>query len=173
MVKSMDEKIKGIYIFGVKSKLGEFFYKHPWYTTMIFFIMIEAIVFLIQKDIGAIIKSAKIIFPLLIGNMVIARYFTRNYCYRVTIDKNNDTIIFNLMFNQGIVEEKINGVNVIIDKNCKIVTKNKTFIVYAEMMHKIIAFLPEDTEIDYVGFFGRLKKKDWEKTNRRLKPGRK
>jgi hypothetical protein len=171
MEKSIDQRIEGKYIFGVKSKIGEFFYKHPWYATMIFFVVIEVTVFFIEKDLGAIIKSTKIILPLLIGNMVIARYFTRNYCYRVTIDKDNKTIIFYLMFNQGIIKEKINRVNVIIDKNCKIIINKKTFIVFAEMMHKIVAFLPENTEINYIGFFGRLKEKDWDKTNRTLKPG--
>ena len=171
MQKSLNKKIEEIYVFGVKSKIGEFFYKHPWYATMIFFLVIEVIVFFIEKDIGAIIKSTKIILPLLIANIVIARYFTRNYCYRVTIDKDNNTIKFYLMFNQGIIKEKITGVNVIIDNNCKIIINKKSFKVFAEMMHKIVAFLPEETEISYIGFFGRLKEKDWDRTNRKLKPG--
>ena len=138
---------------------------------IIFFLTIEIIVFLVEKKFGAIIKSTIIILPILIGNMAIVRYFIRNYCYLVKIDKNNNTIKFYLMFNQGIIKEKIIDASVIIDKKCRIIINKKEFIVFAGMVHEIVALLPENTRIDYVGFFGRLKQKDWIRTNRSLKPG--
>ena len=166
-----NQETEGIYVFGAESKFGEFFYKHPWYTTLFFFLALEFVVVCMENDFALVVKSTKLILPLLIANIIIARYFTKNYCYKVIIDKNNNTIEFYLMFNQGIIKERIAGVNIVVDRSCKIIISKRTFIVFAEMLHKIVPFLPEDTGINYVGFFGRLKKRDWDKTNRRLKPG--
>jgi hypothetical protein len=70
------------------------------------------------------------------------------------------------MFNKEIFETKLSNIKIIIDRNINIVVNGKKFKFMNHLLHDVVALLPEETEIKFVGFFGRQLEKELIKTDR-------
>ncbi len=160
-----------VVVFGTKSNYTEFIFKYPWMAMLILFLTLEGVTFSIDRDIELLLKPIVIVLPLFVAITALAQYLTSHHCYKVAIDKNRHVIKFYLMFNRGIVEKKIQDVKIVIDNNCKIIINGHFFVVFVEILHRLVSYLPEDTEISFVGFWGRFKENDWRRRNLKLEPG--
>lgn len=158
--------------FGIDSKFGEFFFRHPWHMAFIFFLLIESTIVLVERNFVVFIKSSILLLSVLIINLLIAHLFTRNYCYKVIININQNKIIFFPFFNQGRKSEKIDEVKVVIHRTCDLLVHNNKYTILPSLIHEIVAYLPRDTTIEYFGYFGHMKERAWDKNNNRLTPGK-
>ncbi len=148
-----------IYTFGVKSSFGEFLSKHPWYSMIISLITLGPLIFYLDNGGERSIIAMKILLPLFISVTAIMRFFHRNLCYRIVINKIKKRISFCLVFNQGIVTAKTSDVAIIIDRNVNLVVDGRKFVIMNNLLHDVVAILPNDTKIKFVGIWGKL----WEK----------
>ena len=159
----------GIHTLGIKSRFGEFIFKHPWYSMTILLVTIGGLSLILDKGGEKFVLAIKILVPIFIGTTVIMRFFHRNSCYRVIIDNNDGIMKFFLMFNQGVVEAKMSDIKVVIDRNINCIVNERKFVIMNHLLHDLVALLPEKTEIKFVGFFGRQLEKELIKTNRRIR----
>jgi len=158
-----------IYTFGVKSSFGEFIFKYPWYSMIISLIVLGCLIFYLDNSGERSIIAMKILLPLFISVTAVMRFFHRNLCYRIVINKTKKTISFCLVFNQGIVTAKTKNLEVIIDRNVNLVVDGRKFIIMNNLLHDVVAVLPNDTKIKFVGIWGKLWEKELNLTNRSLR----
>ena len=166
-LKMFDDK--KIHTLGIKSRIGEFIFKYPWYSMILLLFILAGLIFVLGKGGGKSILAIKTIAPIFIGTTAIMRFFHRNSCYKLIIDDNNKIIKLYLMFNQGVFETKLSNIKVIIDRNVNCVINGKKFKIMNHLLHDIVYLLPEETEIKFVGFFGRQFEKELIKTDRGLR----
>jgi hypothetical protein len=164
--KSDDEKMHTL---GIKSRFGEFIFKYPWYSMILLLVIIGGLLLTLDKGGEKSILAIKIIIPIFIGTTAIIRFFHRNSCYKLIIDDNNKIIKLYLMFNQGIFETELSNIKVVIDRNINCVVNGRKFKIMTHLLHDVVALLPEEMEIKFVGFFGRQLEKELIKTGRRLR----
>lgn len=158
-----------IHILGIKSRFGEFIFKRPWYSMIILLIILGALFFALDKGGEKSILAIKIIAPIFIGTTAIMRFFHRNSCYKLIINDNDNIIQLFLMFNQGIFETKLSNIKVIIDRNINCVVNGRKFKIMNHLLHDIVALLPEETEIEFIGFLGKQLEKELIKTDQELR----
>lgn len=161
--------MKKIHTLGIKSQFGEFILKYPWYSMVLLLVIIGGLIFTLDKGGQKSILAIKIIVPIFIGTTAIMRFFHRNSCYKLIIDDNNKIIKLYLMFNQGVFETDLSNIKVVIDRNINCVVNGRKFKIMNHLLHDVVALLPEETEIKFVGFFGRQLEKQLIKTDRRLR----
>ena len=161
--------MKKIHTLGIKSQFGEFILKYPWYSMVLLLVIIGGLIFTLDKGGQKSILAIKIIVPIFIGTTAILRFFHRNSCYKLIIDDNNKIIKLYLMFNQGVFETDLSNIKVVIDRNINCVVNGRKFKIMNHLLHDVVALLPEETEIKFVGFFGRQLEKQLIKTDRRLR----
>jgi hypothetical protein len=167
--KSDDEKIHTL---GIESRFGEFICKYPWYSMIFLLFIFGVLILVLDKGGEKSILAIKIIVPIFIGTTAFMRFFHRNLCYKLIIDDNDKIIQLYLMFNQGVYETELSNIKVIIDRNINCVVNGRKFKIINHLLHDFIALLPEETEIEFVGFFGRQLEKELIKTDRELKKNR-
>jgi hypothetical protein len=165
ITKAEDEKIHTL---GIKSRFGEFIFKYPWYSMIFFLVILGGLIFAIDKSGEKSILAIKTIAPIFIGTTAIMRFFHRNSCYKLIINENDKIIQFFLMFNQGVFETKLSNTKVIIDRNINCVVNGRKFKIMNHLLHDVVALLPEETEIEFAGFFGKQVEKELIKTDREL-----
>ena len=165
-------KNKTEYIFGIDSYFGICFFRYPWRITLIIFLIVEILVFLLDHNLSALVKTSILFSLILIINMLIVYIFSREYCYKIIIDTHQKSIRLYRFFNRGVKSEQLNNVKVVVHGTCDIVINNNTYTVFPAVLHDIIPYLPKKTEITFSGFFGRIKKRDWERRNINLTPGK-
>lgn len=158
-----------IHTLGVKSRYGEFIFNYPWYSMIFLLVILGGLIFGIDKGGEKSILAIKIIAPIFIGTTAIMRFFHRNSCYKLIIDENNNIIQLFLMFNQGVFETKLSNIKIIIDRNINCVVNGRKFKIMNHHLHDVVALLPEETEIEFVGFFGRQLEKELIMANRELR----
>jgi hypothetical protein len=164
--KSDDAKIHTL---GIKSRFGEFVLKYPWYSMILLLAIVGGLLFALDKGGEKAILAMKIIVPIFIGTTALMRYFHRNSCYKLIIDDNNKIIKLYLMFNQGVFETELGNVRIVIDRNINCVVNERKFKIMNHLLHDVVALLPEETEIKFVGFFGRQLERELIKTGRKLR----
>jgi hypothetical protein len=160
---SDDEKIHTL---GIKSRFGEFIFKYPWFSMIFLLIILGGLIFALDKGGEKSILAIKIIAPIFIGTTAIMRFFHRNSCYKLVIDDNDKIIQLFLMFNQGVFETKFSNIKVLVDRNINCVVNGRKFKIMNHLLHDIVALLPEETEIEFIGFFGKQLEKELIKTDR-------
>jgi hypothetical protein len=154
------------HILGVKSRFGEFIFRYPWYSMIFLLFLLGSLILALDKGGEKSILATKIIAPIFIITTAIMRLFHRNSCYKLIIDDNAKIIQLYLMFNKEIFETKLSNIKVIIDRNINFLVNGKKFKFMNHLLHDVIALLPEETEIKFVGFFGRQLEKELIKTDR-------
>jgi hypothetical protein len=177
MIDSQKQENNNIYTFGFKSKFAERMCNHPWLTMLFYYFFSVVIIVCIAlmerySNIGKLIWMLKKGLLACIGTIILIRYFHRNTCYKVVIDNNKNIIRFYLMFDQGMVEAKSNDVKVVLDRNFNCVVNGRRFVLMNNLLHDVVALLPESTEIQFIGFFGRQWGKDLNRRNIQLRPGK-
>jgi hypothetical protein len=173
MITNQGQKNNNMYVLGFKSKFAELVFNHPWCFTFLVFIVTGCIIFYVEDNIEKVILAMKVLSLPLFGTTTLVRIFQRNTCYKVVIDTKREIAIFHLMFNQGIVEAKTRRIKVIIVRHFNCITDGRTFVLMNNLLHDVVALLPESTEIKFVGFFGRHWEKELIKTKRLPKGGQK
>jgi len=166
----MDQKSE--YSFGIDSNFGTFLFRYPWHTTFIIFLVVEGLVFFFEPNLIAIAKTTMLVLPILFVNLLIVNYFSKNYCYKVIINTQQKSIKLYPFFNRGVKNEHLENVKVVIHKTCDLAINNSTYTVFPTTLHEIVPYLPKNTEVFFSGFFGRIKKRDWERRNINLTPGK-
>jgi len=161
----------GTYIFGVRSKCAIFIFRYPWRAMIFLLVTNNLLCFLVSREIIWLIKPIPVCLPTASFFVALLWYFKSTFCYKVIIDKKRNKIKFYYMFNRGAIEKEIQNIKIVINKECNIIIDNMTFAVLPEIIHDIVAFLPQDTAIQYVGFFGRYNEKAWKNRNMEFKPG--
>jgi hypothetical protein len=161
--------MKKIHTLGIKSRFGEFIFKYPWYSMVLLLVILGGLIFALDKSGEKSIFAIKIISLIFIGTTAIMRFFHRNSCYKLTIDENDKIIKLYLMFNKGVFETKLSNIKVIIDRNINCVVNGRKFKIMNHLLHAFVALLPEETEIKFVGFFGRKFEKELIKYDRGLR----
>jgi hypothetical protein len=73
------------------------------------------------------------------------------------------------MFNQGVFETKLSNIKIIIDRNINCVVNGRKFKIMNHLLHDVVSLLPEETEIEFVGFLGRQLEKELIMANRELR----
>ena len=161
-----DEKIHTI---GIKSRFGEFIFKHPWYSMIILLFLLGGLILALDKGSTKSILAIKIIAPVFISTTAMMSFFHRNSCYKLIIDDNVKIMQLYLMFNKEIFETNLSDIKVIIDRNINCVVNGKKFKIMNHLLHDFVALLPEETEIKFVGFFGRQLEKEFIKNDREFR----
>lgn len=154
---------------GIKSRFGEFLFKFPWYAMTFLLFILGGLILSLDAGGEKSILAIKLIVPIFIGTTAFMRFFHRNSCYKVIIDDNNKTIRLYLMFNQGVFKTKISNIKVVIDRSLNCVVDGKKFRIMIHHLQDFIALLPEETEVKFVGFFGRQLEKELINTGRGLR----
>ena len=77
-----------------------------------------------------------------------------------------------LMFNREIIVENACNISLEIDREIKLSIGVKKYKIFSAILHDLVSYLPPDTKIKYKGFFGSQFKKDLEKNNNPLMPGK-
>ena len=113
-----------------------------------------------------------IVLPILSANLLIANILSKNYCYKIILDTDQKSVQFYHFFNRGVKIESLNDVKVVIHKTCDLVINNNIYTIFPGVLHEIIPYLPQNTEVIFSGIFGRMKKRAWEKQNTNLTPGK-
>ena len=157
------------HIVGVKSRLGDFIFRYPWYAMFLLLFLLGGLIFAIDKGGEKSILAIKIIAPIFIITTAIMRLFHRNSCYKLIVDDKTKKIQLYLMFNKEIFETKLSNIKVIIDRNINFVVNGKKFKFMNHLLHDVVALLPEETEIKFVGFFGRQFEMELIKTDREFR----
>ena len=148
--------------FGIDSKFGAFFFRYPFYTAFIFFLLIEIVIVLIEWDLEVFLRSAILLSSVLLLNLLVAYHFTNNYCYKIIVDTDQKSVQFYLFFNRGVKTEGLNDVKVVIHKTCDLVINTNSYTIFPGVLHEITPYLPQNTEVIFSGIFGRIKKrKQW------------
>ena len=169
----MQERLKKpdderIHTLGIKSRFGEFVFKYPWFSMIVLLVILGSLTIALDKGGEKSILAIKIIVPIFVGTTAIMRFFHRNSCYKLIINNKDNLIQFYLMFNQGVFETDLNAIKVVIDRNINCLVNGKKFKIMNYLLHDVVALLPEETEIKFVGFFGRQLEKELIKTDRRI-----
>lgn len=172
MINNQRQKNINVYTFGFKSRFAELIWNHPWFSLLFFYIFTGFIFICVESKIEKVIWALEVVLPYYVGCFVLSRYFLRNSCYRVVIDNDQQIIRFYVMFNKGIVTVKMSDIKIVIGRNFNCVVNGKKFVLMNNLLHDVVALLPESTEIKFVGFWGRLWEKDLIKRNRKLRPGK-
>ena len=157
--------------FGIDSKFGVFFFRYPWRTAFILILIIEVLIIFIDSNFENVIRSGILLSFVFLFNLIIAFLFTKNHCYKILIDNDQDSIKFFKFFNRGVKTESLNDVRIIVHKTCDLVFSSNIYTVFPGLLHEIVPYLPRDTKVEFSGFFGRIKKKDWERRNINITPG--
>ena len=161
-------KQKDEFIFGIESKPLKFFFRFPWQTIFILFIISCIIVYIFERDFIELVRATSIIIPLLVINLLITRYFFKNFCYKIAINKPRKTITFYHFFKRGVKTEKLSNIKIIIHRNCDLIINENKYSIFPSIFHDIIDHLPETTEVQFTGIFGHYKKWEWKKRNKKI-----
>ena len=164
--KSDDGKIHTL---GIKSRFGEFIFKYPWYSMIFLLFILGGLILVIDTGGDKSILAIKIIAPIFLSITAIMRFFHRNSCYKLVIDDNDKIIKLYLMFNKGVFKTKLSNIKLIIDRNINCVVNGKKFKIMNHLLNDVVALLPEETEIKFVGFFGRQLEKELIKIDREFR----
>lgn len=168
----MQEKEK-YFTFGIKSTIGEFIFKHPWHAMSILLAICAVLIFSINEDLEKQMRAIKVIIICALSITAIMRFIHKNTCYKIIIDKSNNLINFYLMFNQIDKNIKTEDIKVLINRNINLIANNKKYVIWKESLHDIVSLLPANTEINFIGVFGKELENELINTNKRLKPGSK
>ena len=137
---------------------------------MIFLLIIlGGLIFALDEGIEKSIFAIEILSPIFVVTTAIMRFFHRNLCYKLIIDENDKIIKFYLMFNQRVIKTKFSNIKIVIDRNINCVFNGKKYKIMNHLLHDVVELLPEETEINFVGFFGRQLEKELIKSNRKLR----
>jgi len=169
MSNSQIKKDNSIYVLGFKSRFAELVFNHPWYTLLCIYFFTGCIVLYLERNIENLIWALIVVSPAFVGSVLLVRYFHRNTCYKVIIDTKREIATFYLMFNQGSVEVKTRSIKVVIDRHFNCIVDGRKFVLMNNLLHEVVALLPETTEIKFVGFFGRHWERELIRTGRKLR----
>ena len=170
MTKRLKESdYEKIHNLGIKLRFGEFIFKYPWSSIIFLLFLLGGLILALDKSGEKSILAIKIIAPIFIITTAIMRLFHRNSCYKLIVDDKTKKIQLYLMFNKEIFETKLSNIKVIIDRNINFVVNGKKFKFMNHLLHDVVALLPEETEIKFVGFFGRQFEKELIKTDREFR----
>ena len=170
MTKRLKESdYEKIHNLGIKLRFGEFIFKYPWSSIIFLLFLLGGLILALDKSGEKSILAIKIIAPIFIITTAIMRLFHRNSCYKLIVDDKTKKIQLYLMFNKEIFETKLSNIKVIIDRNINFVVNGKKFKFMNHLLHDVVALLPEETEIKFVGFFGRQLEKELIKTDREFR----
>ena len=73
------------HLLGVKSRFGDFIFRHPWYSMIFLLFLLGGLVLALDKGGEKSILAIKIIAPIFIITTAIMRLFHRNSCYKLNI----------------------------------------------------------------------------------------
>jgi hypothetical protein len=155
-----------VHVFGIKSKYLEKIINHPWISMCVILILALVVPYMIEGDAEKTIRAIKILTPIVIICTALMRLSQRNSCYRVIIDENKKTISLFRTFTQEIITESLDNVKVKIDRYINLIVNGRTLFLDNRTFYKTAAYLPSNTEIEFIGFFGRSLEKEWIKHER-------
>jgi hypothetical protein len=152
---------KEIIIAGSKSKLCSFICKYPLLSTLIVIMCWEAFAFLCGADINHLLRGLMLLLIVFLPAVLLMYALSNKWCYRIELDKSNDTIIFYRLCNRAVQALKFKRTNIVINSYCHIFIGDCEYILHANYIHDLVSFLPKDTVIEYKGQIGKYKEKHW------------
>jgi hypothetical protein len=161
-IEGQSQKQLGTHLFGEKSKLANWVLNHPFHVAM-FLTLIGCSIAVVDKatQIPVLIKYEVVIF----GMAFFLRFYCRNLCYRVEIDRLSEKIKFYRCFNKGVVEAPLHSVEFVFDKHFACYYAGERFTIFNEYMADIAEVLPPEMDIRFAkGLYARFMKKQVEKT---------
>lgn len=131
--------------------------RYPWRAMVVLLAATGCLLFCFDNGGGKWILAMKILLPLSVITTATMRFFHRNSCYRMIMNNRNKTIKFYLMFNQNLIDVRMRDVKLVIDRNINFVVNRRKVVVMIMncFLGDIVTLLPEETEIEFVGFWGR------------------
>ncbi len=160
-IEGKSQKQLGPHLFGEKSKLGNWVLNHPFHV-VVFLTLIVCSIVVVDKatQIRVLIKLEVFIF----GLAFFLRFYCRNLCYWVEIDRLSEKITFYRCFNKGVVEAPLRSVEFIFDKHFACYYAGERFAIFNEYMADIAGVLPPEMDIRFAkGLYARYMKKQFEK----------
>jgi hypothetical protein len=167
----MLEQDKEIVIVGATSKFGVFILRYPLKVMLIIVIASETFLFMAGDDIDHLLRGLWIQL-LAYGPMILLVFITsKKWCYRIEINKSNNTIVFYRLFNREVHTFRLEKIKIVIGAYCHILINDSEFILHAQYIHDLVSYIPKDSIIEYKGRFGKWQGREWERNNKPLIPG--
>jgi hypothetical protein len=157
------DKSKDLIVVGTTSKLGNFIFKYPARAMIIILLFGETAEFMVGVNLRQLVMILFILLSVFLPLLLLVYLAGNKWCYKIEIDKSNNTIIFYRLFNRGVHTFKIDGIKIIIKSYCHIFIGGSEFILHADFIHDLVSHLPKDTVIEYKGPLGKYKEHHWEK----------
>ena len=138
---------------------------------VLLFAFAEIVIFILEQNIMFLIDSAKAIFVFLIILLPSMNLLLRAWCYKIEINNTTNMITFYRFFNRGVHKFRMDNISIIIGGTSNIYVDNERFVLHDAFIHDLVAYLPSNTQIEYKGFRGNQKRRNWEEGGTPFIPG--
>jgi hypothetical protein len=159
----MDQRINDVISIGITSRVAAFACKYPWLVTLLLVILTDILVCIFDYNIHRLLRGTFVLIFSFGILTVLIQVSTTAWCYKIEIDLNDKLISFYKLFNRGVYQFRIENTSIIIDSYCNIFVGKSKFVIHADFIHDLVAYLPKDTVIEYRGRIGTYKEKHWQK----------
>ncbi len=159
-------------IVGTKSKVVFFIVNYPLLVMIIIVGSFEVFAFFYGEDVTHMLRGLMLLPAVLLPQVMLLYILSNKWCYKIEIDKTNNTINFYRICNRAMRTFLTKKMKVAIGAYCHIYINNADFILPEAYIHELVSYLPKDTVVEYKGALGKSKKKYWIKINKPLIPDR-
>jgi len=150
------DKNKELIVVGTTSKLGNYFFKYPIRVILIFIIFGETVAFMDGADAAYLWRAFYVPLYVYIPVLFVLYLAGNKVCYKIEIDRSNNSITFYRIFNRGgACTFSLNKIKIVVGPwQFHIVADGSEFILYYQYIHELVSYLPKSTVIEYIGFLG-------------------
>ena len=158
-------------LIGINNRYIQLPFVHPWLT---FFPIYLFIIFIssINYNFDRMILTIFISLPVCILIILFVVIYHRRTCYKLVINRATKKVTFHLMFSKTAIVTSLDNISIQIGREIKIHINNESYRIFTETLHDVVSYLPINTEIVFLGFFGKQFQKELERKNKPLTPGR-
>lgn len=167
----MFDRDKEVVIVGATSKLGVFICKYPLGVMLIILFVGEMFAFMTGADTNHLLRGPLLLLSVCIPIILIVFIMSKKWCYRIEINKSNNTINFYRLFNRGVCSFPLVRIKIIIGAWCHICVEDAEFILHYVYIHDLVSYIPKDSMVEYKGRVGKLTEQEWNRNNKPLIPG--
>jgi uncharacterized membrane protein (Fun14 family) len=152
---------KRVIVVGTTSSFGKFVCNYPVSLMFILLAIGEVVGFLDGADASKLLRCLLIPLGVYLPLILIMYILSNKWCYKIELDKPNNTIVFYRICNRVPCIFKFSTINIVVNAYCHILIDEHDFILHADYIHDFVSYLPKDTVIEYKGTLGKSKEKHW------------
>jgi hypothetical protein len=141
----MFEQKKKIVIVGTTSKLSVFICKYPLKVLLIMIFVAELFALLSGADLKHLLRGPLLLLSVCVPIILIVFIMSKKWCYRIEINKSDNTINFHRLFNRRVCSFPLARIKIIVGAWCHIYVEGGEFILHYIFMHDLVSYIPKDS----------------------------